>query len=258
MNSLCRKHNVESANNPNLVTYPTLTTSPVKNDNLNNTNAGPTLFATLLKGDTSRKSVNFCTLVTPASNGAHVVVSKESVYVVNERLNNTVYGFFLGKSLAYPIVENYVKNTWSKFGLVKSMMTKGRPSYIRAMFGLQADVELKDTIMGVVPKFVDECPKQPVLNLLKNLKNPRQAVRGVQNSSTTSGKKNQYGLSRQEVSNLNLFDALNSVKNDDDLARGDGVAGIKRCRRDQSSDGVRDSVTASGRIRLNEDLESSM
>ncbi|GJY28350.1 zinc finger, CCHC-type containing protein [Tanacetum coccineum] len=197
--------------------YSTLTTSPVKNANLNNTNVGPTLFATLLKGDTSRKSINFYTLVTPASNGAHVVVSKEPVCVVNEWLNNTVYRFFLGKSLAYPIVENYVKNTWSKFGLVKSMMTKGRPSYIRAMFGLQADVELKDTIMGVVPKFVDECPKQPVLNLLKNLKNPRQAVRGVQNSSTTSGKKNQYGLSRQEVSNLNLFDALNSVKNDDDL-----------------------------------------
>ncbi|GKD73368.1 hypothetical protein Tco_1331650 [Tanacetum coccineum] len=40
--------------------------------------------------------------------------------------------------------------------------------------------------------------------------------------------------------------------------RGDGIAGIKRRRRDPSSDGVRDLVTASGRSRLNEDLESSM
>ncbi|GJV61807.1 hypothetical protein Tco_1467907, partial [Tanacetum coccineum] len=39
--------------------------------------------------------------------------------------------------------------------------------------------------------------------------------------------------------------------------RGDGVAGIKRCRRDPSSTGVRDLVTASGHSRLNEDLESS-
>ncbi|GKA60220.1 hypothetical protein Tco_0759627, partial [Tanacetum coccineum] len=39
--------------------------------------------------------------------------------------------------------------------------------------------------------------------------------------------------------------------------RRDGVAGIKRRRRDPSSDGVRDLVTASGRSRLNEDLESS-
>ncbi|GJV21250.1 hypothetical protein Tco_1370270 [Tanacetum coccineum] len=41
------------------------------------------------------------------------------------------------------------------------------------------------------------------------------------------------------------------------IERGDGVAGIKRRRRDPSSDGVRDSVTASGCSRLNEDLESS-
>ncbi|GJW59441.1 retrovirus-related pol polyprotein from transposon TNT 1-94, partial [Tanacetum coccineum] len=39
--------------------------------------------------------------------------------------------------------------------------------------------------------------------------------------------------------------------------RGDGVAGIKRRRRDPSGDGVRDLVTVSGRSRLNEDLESS-
>ncbi|GJR73363.1 MAK10-like protein [Tanacetum coccineum] len=39
--------------------------------------------------------------------------------------------------------------------------------------------------------------------------------------------------------------------------RGDGVTGIKRRRRDPSSDGVKDLVMASGHGRLNEDLESS-
>ncbi|GJX43704.1 hypothetical protein Tco_0260380 [Tanacetum coccineum] len=39
--------------------------------------------------------------------------------------------------------------------------------------------------------------------------------------------------------------------------RGDGVTGIKRRRRDPSSDNVIDLVTASGCGRLNEDLESS-
>ncbi|GJR47051.1 MAK10-like protein [Tanacetum coccineum] len=38
---------------------------------------------------------------------------------------------------------------------------------------------------------------------------------------------------------------------------GDGVAGIKRRRRDLSSDGVKNLATASGRDRLKEDLESS-
>ncbi|GJV55442.1 hypothetical protein Tco_1456447 [Tanacetum coccineum] len=40
--------------------------------------------------------------------------------------------------------------------------------------------------------------------------------------------------------------------------RGDDIAGIKRCRRDPSSNGVRYLVTGSRRGQLNEDLESSM
>ncbi|GKB33152.1 hypothetical protein Tco_0872553 [Tanacetum coccineum] len=76
-------------------------------------------------GDTSQKSVNFRTLINAGGNGADVVVSKESVGVVNEGLSNTMYMFFLDKRVACPVVENYVKNTWSKFNIVKSMMTKG-------------------------------------------------------------------------------------------------------------------------------------
>ncbi|GKF79088.1 hypothetical protein Tco_0234656, partial [Tanacetum coccineum] len=38
---------------------------------------------------------------------------------------------------------------------------------------------------------------------------------------------------------------------------GDGVAGIKRRRRDLSSDGVRNLATASGRGQFKEDLQSS-
>ncbi|GJS04881.1 hypothetical protein Tco_0321389 [Tanacetum coccineum] len=41
------------------------------------------------------------------------------------------------------------------------------------------------------------------------------------------------------------------------FVRADGVAGIKRRRRDLFSDGVRNFATASGRGRLKEDLESS-
>ncbi|GJZ17006.1 reverse transcriptase domain-containing protein [Tanacetum coccineum] len=75
-------------------------------------------------------------------------------------------------------------------------------------------------------------------NVLKNLKNPRQAVRGVQvgsnlgfkttkqvyqtiskkNGASASGKKKQARLTRKEVSNSNPFDALNMAENDDDLA----------------------------------------
>nr|GEY95170.1 hypothetical protein [Tanacetum cinerariifolium] len=36
---------------------------------------------------------------------------------VNARFVNTLYGYFIGDRLAFPLVENYVKNTWAKYGL---------------------------------------------------------------------------------------------------------------------------------------------
>nr|GEZ03030.1 hypothetical protein [Tanacetum cinerariifolium] len=49
-----------------------------------------------------------------------------------------------------------------------------RSSYAKALVELGDDVELKDTLMVTVPKF------KIVLDVLKNLKTHRQAVRGVQ------------------------------------------------------------------------------
>ncbi|GKB21687.1 hypothetical protein Tco_0855610 [Tanacetum coccineum] len=95
--------------------------------------SAPTSYAKLVTGETSKKSVNFRTLITPTGNGAEVTVPLESILVISERFANTAYGFFLGKRVAYPVVTNYVRNTWGS-------------SYARAI-QLQADVELKDTIV---------------------------------------------------------------------------------------------------------------
>ncbi|GJR61825.1 hypothetical protein Tco_1503987 [Tanacetum coccineum] len=66
---------------------------------------------------------NFRTLIALACNEADVAVSVESVQEVKERFETSVYyGFILGRTVAYPVVENYVKNTWSRFGLVRTMM----------------------------------------------------------------------------------------------------------------------------------------
>ena len=40
----------------------------------------------------------------------------QSVEEVSTRFANTLYDYFIGKRLVFPIVENYVKNTWAKFG----------------------------------------------------------------------------------------------------------------------------------------------
>nr|GEX15570.1 hypothetical protein [Tanacetum cinerariifolium] len=129
-----------------------------------------------INGNSNKESMNL-----------DVAISIESVYVMHERFSNTVYGFFLGKRVAYLVVENYegVCNipVWVKFhdihitaftkdGLsaiaiklstplmldsyTSAMCTDslGRPSYARAMVELRADVKLKDTLVVVVLKFV--------------------------------------------------------------------------------------------------------
>ncbi|MFS7915825.1 putative transcription factor interactor and regulator CCHC(Zn) family [Helianthus anomalus] len=69
------------------------------------------------------KQVNFRTLASPVvHDGCDVVLSRESVKLVQDRLANTLYGYFLGDRVAYPVVEYFVKNNWKKFGLQKSMM----------------------------------------------------------------------------------------------------------------------------------------
>ncbi|GKB17414.1 ribonuclease H-like domain-containing protein [Tanacetum coccineum] len=122
------------------------------------------------------------------------------------------------------------------------MQSWGRSSYAIAMIDLRADEELKDSIVAM-SKLVGEgfnmctCPKKIISDVVKNLNNPRQATRGVsvdpngsfkstkqiyilvfnKKCASTSGKKKQAKVSRQEVSNSNPFDALNSIEDDDDL-----------------------------------------
>ncbi|GJY01757.1 hypothetical protein Tco_0359909 [Tanacetum coccineum] len=119
-------------------------------------------------------------------------------------------------------------------------------SYARAMNDLRANEELKDSIVMTIPNPVgegvnmctvsveyewkpprcssckvfrhvhNECPKKIVSDVMKNLNNPRQANKGVLVGLE------QVEVSRQEVSNSNPFDALNSIENDADLGTNEG------------------------------------
>ncbi|KAF5781988.1 putative transcription factor interactor and regulator CCHC(Zn) family [Helianthus annuus] len=67
--------------------------------------------------------VNFRTLNSDASlDGVDVVLLIDSVRQVNNRLANTLYGYFLGDRIAYPVVEYFVRTNWKKHGLLKTMM----------------------------------------------------------------------------------------------------------------------------------------
>ncbi|GJW11290.1 putative reverse transcriptase domain-containing protein [Tanacetum coccineum] len=74
-----------------------------------NPNKG-TSYANLFTCGPSRKAMNFGTLFTPTGNGVDVVVPVESIRAISERFAKTIYGFFLGKRVAYPVVANYFRS----------------------------------------------------------------------------------------------------------------------------------------------------
>ncbi|GJV61331.1 hypothetical protein Tco_1467431 [Tanacetum coccineum] len=199
-------------------------------------------------------------------NGINVAIPMESVKVISEQFVNTAYGFFLGKLylfqfssmdedvvnvLVWVKLHGVLVTTFSEDGLSViatklgtplmldlytsyiCMQSWGRSSYARAMIELRADVELKDTIVVAMPNLwgKDECPKNIGSDVVKNLKKPNQAPKGVsvgpkvgfkpvkqiyrpkKNNINTSGNKKKYVEFTKEFSNLNPFDVLNSVEN---------------------------------------------
>nr|GEZ12720.1 hypothetical protein [Tanacetum cinerariifolium] len=72
-------------------------------------------------------------------NGAAVTIPMDAVESVNARFVNTLYGYFIGDRLAFPLVENYVKNTWAK------------SAYARVLIEIAADVELVKSLIIAIP-----------------------------------------------------------------------------------------------------------
>ncbi|GKB74261.1 acidic leucine-rich nuclear phosphoprotein 32 family member A [Tanacetum coccineum] len=72
----------------------TVTESPPSLNKSGPSFSGPTSYAKLVTSEPSRKSVNFCTLITQAGNGAYVVVPLESIRAVSKRFANSDYGLF--------------------------------------------------------------------------------------------------------------------------------------------------------------------
>ena len=69
-------------------------------------------FASVLQITNNKKVVKIKELRNEAVvEGAAVAIPFDAVKEVKSRFANTLYGFFIGKRLAFPLVENYMKNT---------------------------------------------------------------------------------------------------------------------------------------------------
>ncbi|GJR16150.1 zinc knuckle CX2CX4HX4C containing protein [Tanacetum coccineum] len=83
----------------------------------------PAYFVSMFKDNTSKKTVYLSELRNDEYvSGADVSILLASVDEVSDRFANTLCGYFIGKRLAFPIVKNYVKNTWAKYGLERVML----------------------------------------------------------------------------------------------------------------------------------------
>ena len=83
----------------------------------------PVSFANAVKNLKEKVPVNFREMESSeVVDGADVVIPLASVKQVTDRYANTLYGYFLGKRLAFPVVDYFAKNNWVKYGLARLMM----------------------------------------------------------------------------------------------------------------------------------------
>ncbi|GJR49512.1 retrovirus-related pol polyprotein from transposon TNT 1-94 [Tanacetum coccineum] len=77
-------------------------------------------FASLLRSNEANNKVHFRTLVNEERvESVDCVLPKAAAAKVKSRYENSIVGFFVGKDPSFPVVQQYVSNTWRKFGFEK-------------------------------------------------------------------------------------------------------------------------------------------
>ncbi|GJW88944.1 putative reverse transcriptase domain, reverse transcriptase zinc-binding domain protein [Tanacetum coccineum] len=76
----------------------------------------------VMDSNEASKKLNFRSFVNEEKvENSDIVLPRDAIDKVKNKYENSLVGYFIGKSLAFPIVQNYVNNTWGKFGLQKLM-----------------------------------------------------------------------------------------------------------------------------------------
>ncbi|GJR35670.1 zinc knuckle CX2CX4HX4C containing protein [Tanacetum coccineum] len=64
----------------------------------------------------------FVPYADPVFYGVNISIPRKVVEKVSTRFEHTLYGYFIGKRMAFPVVEYYARNNWAKHGLKRIMM----------------------------------------------------------------------------------------------------------------------------------------
>ncbi|GJY39916.1 zinc finger, CCHC-type containing protein [Tanacetum coccineum] len=226
-------------------------------------------------GKPSGKKLNIRTLFTPGANEIDVVVLVESIRAISERFANTSYYFFLGKRVAYPIVANYVRNTWGSMDGLDSMLENGLwfiqnnplilkkwhldknllkedvsfvPVWVK-LHGVPVTAFSKDGLSVIVIKLADVELKDNIVMAMPKITEEGHYICNVcveYEWKPPSGNKKKGVEPTIQVSNSNPFEVINSVDNDEDLGTNRGTTNL-----------VNNGATSSGSSFMNVDNSST-
>ncbi|GKB19987.1 putative reverse transcriptase domain-containing protein [Tanacetum coccineum] len=74
------------------------------------------------KNDNTKKKINIRTLISEDKvENSDFVLPIESIQIVKNKFANSLVGFFVGKGIAFPLVQIYVSRAWKEFGFQKIM-----------------------------------------------------------------------------------------------------------------------------------------
>ncbi|GKC78874.1 hypothetical protein Tco_1129648, partial [Tanacetum coccineum] len=71
-------------------------------------------FANVVGSEPTKPKVNFRKIEEEVTNNVEfeAMIPLSSMKKVNDRMSHSIYGYFIGKRVAFPVVENYVYNAW--------------------------------------------------------------------------------------------------------------------------------------------------
>ncbi|GJV54128.1 polypyrimidine tract-binding protein homolog 2 isoform X1 [Tanacetum coccineum] len=107
-------------------------------------------FVNVVTNDKPKPKVNFISLVNKERvENSDFVLPIDAIIVAHNKFANSLVCYFVGKTIAFPIVKNYVTNTWGKYGFQKVIKDDDR--FACALIEVSAGKELKQEVIMDVP-----------------------------------------------------------------------------------------------------------
>ncbi|GJU72093.1 zinc knuckle CX2CX4HX4C containing protein, partial [Tanacetum coccineum] len=102
----------------------------------------------------SNPKVNFRAMVNHEKiDNSDFVLPITAIHAMKHKFENSLVGFFVGKKVAFPLVKNYVTNTWAKFGFEKVMSDDDGVFYFKfaSLKGLEQVLEQGPWLIRNIP-----------------------------------------------------------------------------------------------------------